>query len=110
MDLQLKRLPARLRGADLRRRFALLGLMQAPLQRNAQTDLGQITVGAVAGAVDRAGLQHDVRIPALVGELLAGRGRGDLRVAAGEGRVAGARPLHQSLRRERRVGGQGRVI
>ena len=72
-----------------------------------QTDLCQITVRAVAGAVDRAGLQHDVRIPALVGELLAGRGRSDLRIAAGEGRIAGAGPFHQSCRRERRLGGQG---
>src|SRR5208282_5056273 len=71
LDLQLLRLPPRLRGPDLRRRFALLGLMQAPLQRNAETDLRQITVRAVAGTVDRAGFQHDVRIPALVGELLA---------------------------------------
>jgi hypothetical protein len=89
LDLQLLRLPPRLRGADLCRRFALLDLMQAPLQRNAQTDLRQITVRAVAGAVDRPGFQHDVRIPALVGELFAGRGRSDLRVAAGKGRIAG---------------------
>ena len=106
LDLQLLRLPARLRGANLGGGFALLRLMQAPLQRHAQTDLGQITVRAVAGAVDRAGLQRHVRIPALVGELLAGGGRGDLRVTAGEGRIARTGPLHQGIRCECGRGGQ----
>ena len=106
MDLQLLRLPARLRRPDLRRRLALLRLMQAPLQRNAQTDLRQITIRAVAGAVDRARLQHHVRIPVLVGELFAGGGRGDLRVTAGEGRIARTSPLHQGIRCECGRGGQ----
>ena len=90
--------------------------MHAPLQRNAQTDLCQITVRAVAGAVDRAGLQHDVRIPALVGELLAGRGRslpGRCRGSretrsrgcgrtAGVGSVKGPSPEHPAMTRMRR--------
>ena len=107
LDLQLLGLPARLRGANLGGGFALLRLMQAPLQRHAQTDLRQIPIGAVAGAVDRARLQHHVRIPVLVGELLAGGGRGDLRVTAGEGRIARTSPLHQGVQRKRRVGGHG---
>src|ERR1700730_15376206 len=105
LDLQLLRLPPRLCSADLCRRFALLGFMKAPLQRNAQTDLRQITVRAVAGAVDSTGFQHDVRIPALVGELLTGRCGGDMRGAAGERGADGTRTLHESGRRKRRIGG-----
>jgi hypothetical protein len=107
LDLQLERLPAGLRGADLRFRFALLRLMHAPPQGQPETDLRQIPVGAVAVPVDRPGFERDVRIPALVGQLLTGRRRGDLRVAAGERGITGERPLHQGIRRERSIGGQG---
>src|SRR5215467_14322501 len=69
LDLQLERLPSRLGGAELRCRFALLALVQAPLQRHPEADLRYVTARTVAVAADGAGLELDIRIPALVGEL-----------------------------------------
>src|SRR5438105_10003258 len=54
LDLQLKRLSARLRGTKLGTGFALLRLVQPPLERHLQPDARHVSRRSVAGAINRS--------------------------------------------------------
>src|SRR5436305_3175895 len=78
LDLQLKRLSARLRGAQLGTRLALLCLVQPPLERHLQADARYVSGRSVPGAINGGGAQRDVWIPAPIGEFPSGGGGGNL--------------------------------